>query len=266
MFSIKEFAEMSPEMARDLCRKGDLVRPTAGIATGYTQANLVVLPKDLAYDFLVFCQRNPKPCPLLDVTEPGQAEARITAPGSDLRTDLPRYRVWEKGKLIDEPIEVKKYWNRDMVGFLLGCSFTFEGALLKRGVPVRHIEEGRNVPMYITNIQCQKAGSLEGPMVVSMRPIPSELVTKAVLTTAKFPSVHGSPVHIGDPGKIGIKDMGRPDFGESVTVKEGEVPVFWACGVTPQAALMRLKPAFALTHSPGYMFITDRRDDDYAVF
>lgn len=266
MLNSEDLSIMLPSRARELCRRGELVRPTAGISAGYTQANLVVLPRDLAYDFLVFCQRNPKPCPLLDVTEPGFTEARLTAPGSDLGTDLPKYRVWEKGELIDEPIEVRKYWNRDMVGFLLGCSFTFEGALLKRGIPVRHIEEGRNVPMYITNIQCEKAGSLEGPMVVSMRPVPSEMITGTVLTTARFPSVHGAPVHIGDPAKIGIKDISRPDFGESVTVKEGEVPIFWACGVTPQAALMRSKPSFAITHSPGYMFITDRKDDDYAVF
>lgn len=266
MLNSEDLSIMLPSRARELCRSGEMVRPTAGISAGYTQANLVVLPKDLAYDFLVFCQRNPKPCPLLDVTEPGSAEARLTAPGSDLSTDLPKYRVWKNGELVDEPVDVKEYWGKDMVGFLLGCSFTFEGALLERGVPVRHIEEGRNVPMYITNIQCQKAGSLEGPMVVSMRPVPSGMITRAVLTTAKFPSVHGSPVHIGDPGKIGITDINRPDFGDSVTIREGEVPVFWACGVTPQAAIMKTKPSLAITHSPGHMFITDRRDLDYSVF
>ncbi|MBN1332449.1 MAG: putative hydro-lyase [Synergistales bacterium] len=249
-----------------MIRTNEWTGPTAGISNGYTQANLVVVTKDLAYDLLLFCQRNPRPCPLLDVTEVGKPVPLMTAPGSDLRTDLPRYRIWKDGFLVDEPLDMTDYWRDDMVAFLLGCSFTFEGALLEAGIPVRHIEEGRNVPMYITNMECRRAGSLHGPMVVSMRPVPHSMVSRAVMITGRFPSVHGSPVHIGDPSVIGIREINDPDFGDRVTLKEGEVPVFWACGVTPQAALMKTRPPFAITHSPGHMFITDKRDLDYAIF
>lgn len=249
-----------------MIRTNEWTGPTAGISNGYTQANLVVVTKDLAYDLLLFCQRNPRPCPLLDVTEVGKPVPLMTAPGSDLRTDLPRYRIWKDGFLVDEPLDMTDYWRDDMVAFLLGCSFTFEGALLEAGIPVRHIEEGRNVPMYITNMECRRAGSLHGPMVVSMRPVPHSMVSRAVMITGRFPSVHGSPVHIGDPSVIGIREINDPDFGDRVTIKEGEVPVFWACGVTPQAALMKTRPPFAITHSPGHMFITDKRDLDYAIF
>ncbi|WP_024821391.1 putative hydro-lyase [Aminobacterium mobile] len=261
-----DFALMSPGEARRLIRSGEYASPTPGMARGYVQANLVVLPKDWAYDFLVFAQRNPKPCPLLDVTEPGDPEPKLIAPGADLRTDLPKYKVWEHGRCIDEPTDVMKYWRDDLVGFLLGCSFTFESALLDADVPIRHIEMGRNVPMYVTNIQCIPSGALSGPMVVSMRPIPYSLVPKAVLTTGRFPAVHGSPVHIGDPKVIGVSDIGKPDFGDSVPIHEEEVPVFWACGVTPQAALMASKPPFAITHAPGHMFIASVKDSNYAIF
>jgi len=258
--------KLSPAEAREMIRKQEWSGPTAGISNGYTQANLVILEKDLAYDFLLFCQRNPRPCPLLDVTEAGIPVPLQTAPNSDLRMDLPRYRVWEKGFLVDEPLDISGYWKENMVAFLLGCSFTFEGALMEAGIPVRHIEEGCNVPMYITSMECRKAGIISGPMVVSMRPIPYSRVSRAVMITGRFPSVHGAPVHIGDPSAIGIRNINEPDFGDSVTIREGEVPVFWACGVTPQAALMKTRPALAITHSPGHMFITDRRDLEYSVF
>lgn len=257
---------MSPSQAREMMRKNEWTGPTAGISNGYTQANLVVVPKELAYDLLLFCQRNPKPCPLLDVTEVGKPVPLMTAPESDLRTDLPRYRIWKDGFLVDETSDITDHWRDDLVAFLLGCSFTFEGALLEAGIPVRHIEEGCNVPMYITSMECHRAGSLHGPMVVSMRPIPHSMVPRTVLITGRFPSVHGSPVHIGDPSVIGIRDIDEPDFGDRVTIRENEVPVFWACGVTPQAALMKTRPPYAITHSPGHMFITDRRDLDYAIF
>lgn len=264
--SMEDLAHVSPKEAREAIRAGKWTRPTSGLCRGHVQANLVILPKDWAYDFLVFAQRNPKPCPVLDVTEPGDPEPRIVAPGADLRTDLPRYRVWKDGKLAAEPENIREYWRDDLVAFLLGCSFSFEGALLEAGVPVRHIELGLNVPMYQTNIPCRPAGRLSGPMVVSMRPIPHALVPKAVLCTGRFPAVHGAPVHIGDPAVIGISDVTRPDFGQAVPIHEGEVPVFWACGVTPQAALMASKPPFAITHAPGHMFICDPMDSDYAVF
>lgn len=247
---------------RAACRSGSLAGPTPGLAMGYVQANLVILPRDWAWDFLLFCQRNPKPCPLLDVTEPGDPEPRFIAPGADLRTDLPAYRVWENGTLVEEPTDVSRFWRSDLVSFLVGCSFTFENALLASGVPVRHIEEGRNVPMYRTNVACREAGRFRGPMVVSMRPLtPSQAVT-ATRICSRFPRAHGAPIHIGDPAAIGIRDVNRPDFGESVSIRSGETPVFWACGVTPQAAVMEAKPPFAITHKPGHMFVSDLKDAD----
>lgn len=260
-----DYAKMTPAEMRKLIRKGEYVKPTSGVCAGYTQANLVILPHKLAFDFLIFAQRNPKPCPVLDITEPGSPEPRIMAPGADLSTDLPLYRVYRHGQVVDEPEEISKYWREDLVGILLGCSFTFESALLEGGVPVRHIEDKCNVPMYITNIQCKEGGVFKGPMVVSMRPIPGSLVPKAVALTAKFPAVHGAPVHVGSPEAIGIKDITKPDFGDSVTIKPGEIPVFWACGVTPQAVAINMKPEIMITHSPGYMFITDIKDRELQV-
>jgi uncharacterized protein YcsI (UPF0317 family) len=247
---------------RAACRRGELTGPTPGLALGYVQANLVVLPKDWAFDFLLFCQRNPKPCPLLDVTEPGDPEPRSVAPGADLRTDLPAYRVWRNGELADEPRDVTRYWRDDLVGFVIGCSFTFENALLAAGVPVRHIEQGVNVPMYRTNVPCRPAGRFAGPMVVSMRPLTPEQAVRATRICGRFPRAHGAPVHFGDPAAIGVRDIARPDFGDAVEVRPGEVPVFWACGVTPQAVLMQARPPFAITHKPGHMFLTDLKDSD----
>lgn len=266
MVKPSDYAKNSPQEVRQMIREGKWDRPTSGMCEGYVQANLVVLSKELAYDFLVFAQRNPKPCPILDVTEPGKTEPKLIAPGANIATDIPRYRIWRNGELADEMTDVTRYWREDLVGFLTGCSFSFEGALLQSNIEVRHISCGCNVPMYITNIQCEPAGRLSGPMVVSMRPIPAPLVSKAVLCTGRFPAVHGAPVHIGDPEAIGIKDISKPDFGDSVEIRPGELPVFWACGVTPQAVIMAAKPDFAITHAPGHMFIADLRDSDYAVF
>ena len=265
-FDISPFRHASPKEMRELIRKGEWTHPTSGLCLSHVQANMIVLPKDWAYDFLVFAQRNPKPCPILDVTEPGDGEAKLIAPGSDVRTDIPRYRVWEDGVLKDEPTDVLKYWKDDLVAFLLGCSFSFEGALLEAGIPIRHIDCGCNVPMYITNRQCNPAGRLSGPMVVSMRPIKHAQVVRASLCTGRFPAVHGAPVHIGDPAALGIKDINRPEFGDPVEIREGEVPVFWACGVTPQAVVMNSKPPFAITHAPGHMIIADPKDSDYSTF
>lgn len=260
-----DYANMSAKEIREIIRKNECIKPTAGMARGFTQANLVVLNKKLAFDFLLFCQRNPKPCPVLDVTEPGSAVPQIVAKGADLRTDIPKYRIYKYGELVEETLDIKKYWNDEMVGFLLGCSFTFEFPLISNGIPVRHIEEKCNVPMYKTNIQCIKAGKFQGPMVVSMRPIPEKDIVRAVQVTSRFPSVHGAPVQIGKPEHIGIKDINKPDFGDSVTIKEGEVPVFWACGVTPQAVAMEVKPEIMITHAPGHMFITDIREEQFGV-
>jgi uncharacterized protein YcsI (UPF0317 family) len=239
-----------------------LTSPTAGLALGYLQANLVIVPKDLAFDFLLFCQRNPKPCPLLDVTEPGDPEPKLVAPGADLRTDLPCYRVWRNGELVDEPADIHKYWRDDLVSFLLGCSFTFENALLEAGIPMRHLEMNHNVPMYRTNIACQPAGRFAGPLVVSMRPLTPAHTIEATRVCARFPKAHGAPVHFGDPAAIGIRDIARPDFGDPVDIRPGELPVFWACGVTPQAAVMQAKPPFVITHKPGCMFVCDKRECD----
>jgi uncharacterized protein YcsI (UPF0317 family) len=250
-----------PAAARRRYRNG-LVAPTSGCAPGYTQANLVVLPREWAFDMLLFGQRNPRPVPLLDVTDPGSFRTAL-APAADLRTDLPRYRVWRNGELVAEPTDVTDLWREDLVAFLVGCSFSFETALLDAGVPVRNIEQGRNVSMYRTNVACRPAGRLSGPLVVTMRPVPAPLVATAVQVTARMPQVHGAPVHVGHPASLGITDLAVPDFGDPVDLVEGDVPVFWACGVTPQAALMASRPPFAITHAPGHMFITDIPDAVY---
>jgi uncharacterized protein YcsI (UPF0317 family) len=259
--TISDLAYIPPVRARTLFRKGTVV-PTAGWSAGYTQANLVAVPADWAYDVLLFAQRNPKSCPVLDVTNPGSYRTRL-APDADLRTDLPAYRIWRDGELVAELEDARATWRKDLVAFLIGCSFSFESALRAAGVPLRHVEEGRNVPMYVTSRQCRPAGRLGGPMVVSMRPIPADLIATAVRVTARMPDVHGAPIHIGDPEALGIVDLDRPDFGDAVTVRPGEVPVFWGCGVTPQAAIMESRPPYAITHAPGHMFITDVPDTAY---
>lgn len=256
-------AALTPARARASARAG-VATPTTGWAAGYTQANLVAVPRDWAYDVLLFAQRNPKPCPVLDVTESG-CPTTVLAPGADLRTDLPRYRIWRSGELVNEQSEVTDAWRSDLVAFLIGCSFTFETALVAAGIPLRHLDQGQNVAMYVTNRDTRPAGRLHGPLVVSMRPIPANLVATAGRVSGTMPAVHGGPVHTGDPAALGITDLDRPDFGDPVTFHAGDVPVFWACGVTPQAALMASRPPFAITHSPGHMFITDIRDDTYRL-
>lgn len=245
-----------------LAYREGLVEPTSGRAPGYAQANLVVLPKDWAYDMLLFAQRNPRPVPLLDVTDAGSFSTTL-AGDADLRTDLPLYRVWENGELVAEVPEVRDLWREDLVSFLIGCSFSFESALLEAGVPVRNIEQGTNVSMYRTSIDCRPAGRLSGPMVVSMRPIPAALVPAAVQITARMPQVHGAPIHVGSPETLGITDLSTPDYGDPVTFHPGDIPVFWPCGVTPQAALLASRPPFALTHAPGHMLITNTPNTTY---
>lgn len=255
----------TPDELRRLIRSGEWTGPTSGLAPGYVQANLAILPREAALDFLIFCQRNPKPCPLIEVVEEGSYEAAQIAPGSDLRTDLPSYRIFRNGKIVAEVGEITAYWRDDLVSFLLGCSFTFESALIRAGISLRHIEEAKIVSMYVTNIQTIRAGIFFGPLVVSMRPIPKDMVVKAVQITSRFPAAHGAPVHIGEPEAIGINDLSKPDYGDAVTIKEGEVPVFWACGVTPQAMSITSRPSLMITHSLGHMFISDLLDGDLAV-
>ncbi len=246
-----------PREIRAEIRRGAWSGVTAGLGQGYVQANLAVLPKDQAYDFLLFCQRNPRPCPLIEVTEAGSPEPTGVAPGADLRTDLPRYRIYKDGELADEVTDVTPYWREDLVAFLLGCSFTFEWALLDAGVRLWHIEHGKNVAMWRTSIECRPAGRFHGPMVVSMRPIASEQLSRAMTVTARFPNAHGAPVHVGDPAALGIADLSRPDWGDPQAFGARDVPVFWACGVTPQAVALASKLPFMITHSPGHMFVTD---------
>ena len=262
---MKDINALSPKELRALIRKGEWDSPTAGLAMGYAQANLVILPEAYAFGFLLFCQRNPKPCPLLEVLEAGKFRTEMLAPDADVRTDTPRYNIYRKGRLEATAEEIKRYWRNDFVTFLLGCSFSFEEALLRMKVPVRHIEENKNVPMYISKIPCRPAGIFQGPMVVSMRPIPPEKVVRAVQITSRYGLSHGGPVHIGDPLRIGIRNLAKPDFGDAVTVRKGEVPVFWACGVTPQAVVMEAKPDLCITHAPGHMFVTDLLNEELAV-
>lgn len=257
------YASYTPAQARALFRTTD-VATTAGFSAGFTQANLIALDRKYAFDFLLFAQRNPKPCPLLGVLEPGEVSSPLLA-GGDIRTDIPSYRVFSHGSLIDEPTDATAYWTENTAAFVIGCSFTFEQALLDNNVPVAHIEQGVNVPMYLTNIDCEPAAVFSGKMVVSMRPIPAGLVADAVRITSRYPAVHGAPVHVGEPGLIGIDDLAAPDFGDAVDIPAGWVPVFWACGVTPQSIVMHSKPELAICHSPGKMLITDVRDVAYQV-
>ncbi len=255
-------AARTPAEARAHFRDG-LVTPTAGWSAGWAQANLLALPRELAYDFLLFTQRNPKPCPVLDVLDAGAVSGPLL--DGDIRTDIPAYRVYVDGELAAETSDVTSWWREDLVSFVIGCSFTFESALAQAGVPVRHVEQGVNVPMYRTTRRCRSAGAISGPLVVSMRPVPADQVADAVTVTARYPAVHGAPVHVGDPGALGIDDLGLPDYGDPVEVRPGDVPVFWACGVTPQAAVVESRPSLAIAHAPGHMLITDARDSDYLV-
>lgn len=246
-----------PRGLRAEIRSGRFRDTTSGQAPGYAQANLVVLPAALAFDFVVFCHRNPKPCPLLEVLEAGDPVPHLTAPEADVRTDVPAYRLYRGGELQEESADVSHLWRDDAVAFLLGCSFTFEEALIRAGVPVRHQELGCTVPMYRTALKTRPAGSFSGRTVVSMRPVAADKVSRAVQVTGRFPSAHGAPLHVGDPGAIGIEDLERPDYGDAVPVRRSEVPVFWGCGVTPQSVALDSKPEWMITHSPGRMFVTD---------
>lgn len=259
-------ANVSAAELRAAIRQRQWTGPTAGLARGHVQANLVILPAAEAAEFAEFCRLNPRPCPLLEQTAPGDAVPRAAAPSADLRSDVPRYRVFRQGQFeAHEPSDIHDLWRDDLVGFLLGCSFTFENALQREGLAVRHIAEGRNVPMYRTSQTCRQAGRFGGNLVVSMRPYRPEEIERVIEVTGRFPTMHGAPLHVGDPAALGIADLGRPDYGEAVTILPGEVPVFWACGVTPQVALLDSNCPFAITHSPGCMLVTDWRDADHEV-
>jgi uncharacterized protein YcsI (UPF0317 family) len=255
------YSVQNPVELRELIRTRKWTTPTSGAARGYVQANLVMLPQDEAFNFLLFCVRNPRPCPILDVMEPGRVEPTI-APGADLRTDLPRYRIFENGTLKDEVEDVTDVFNEEMVSFLLGCSFSFENAMLAAELPIRHIEEGKNVPMYVTTIGCNSAGPFNASMVVSMRPLTPNQAVRAVQVTTRFHRNHGAPIHMGSPQEIGINDLSRPEFGDPVTIRPGEIPVFWACGVTSQLAATSIPLPLVITHAPGHMFVSDLKDEE----
>jgi len=257
-----------PQTGRDArlaARAGTFKGQTAGVAPGYVQGNLAILPASLAGDFLRFCQLNPKPCPLLAASAPGECRLPTLGEDLDIRTDLPRYRVFVRGEVVDEPSDIRAHWRDDLVAFVLGCSFSFEEALLDAGIELRHMTCDCTVPMFRTTIETVPAGPFHGPMVVSMRPMKPADAIRAIQVTTRFPNVHGAPVHIGKPELIGIKDIMSPDQGDAVPVKDDELPVFWACGVTPQSVVATVKPDFCITHYPGCMLVTDRRNSELAV-
>jgi uncharacterized protein YcsI (UPF0317 family) len=257
-------SNLSAKRLRELIRTRQWTKPTSGAAPGYVQANLVMLPKEAAFNFLLFCVRNPKPCPILDVLDPGQVEPHI-APGADLRIDLSRYCIFENGRLKAEVQNVRDCFHAGMVSFLLGCSFSFENAMLAAGLPIRNIEENKNVSMYITNRNCRPAGRFSAKLVVTMRPLTPEQAVRAVQITTRFHLTHGAPVHLGDPAEIGIKDLSLPDFGDAVAIRTGEIPVFWACGVSSQLAATSVPLPVVITHAPGHMFVSDLKDDELTI-
>ncbi len=255
---------MTPAELRKLCAEGTFDQPTAGFCDGYVQANLVALPERYAPEFETFCRKNPKPCPLLEIVGPGTSLTKRLAPEADLLNTLPRYRIWINGECRHEVKEIRAFYRKDLVFFLLGCSFSFEEALIKAGISLRHVERRQNVSMYRTRIPLEPSGIFRGEMVVSMRPIHRSRVAEACIITGRYPGVHGAPVHIGDPQLIGVQDVAHPDYGDPVEILPDEVPVFWACGVTPQNVLVQAKVPFAITHAPGYMFVGDLKNEEFA--
>ena len=251
------------ESVRGSIRSGEHTGPTGGLARGHVQTNLVILPEEYAFDFLKFCIRNPRPCPILEVTDAGSPTPPVMAPDADLRTDVPKYRIYENGRVVEEPTDIKSYWREDLVSFLIGCSFTFERALLDAGLHLAHLDQGRNVPMYVTGRGCVPSGPFSGPLVVSMRPYRADEIPLAVAVSGRYPTMHGAPVHVGAPEALGIENIDEPEFGDPISIDEDQTPVFWACGVTPQAVAMDARPPFMITHSPGHMFITNRLDAEY---
>jgi uncharacterized protein YcsI (UPF0317 family) len=251
--------------ARRRFRRGEFRGQTSGMAPGFVQGNLAILPAGLAADFRQFCDLNPKPCPLLESSAPGDPHIPALGEDLDIRTDLPLYRVWRNGEMVEEIPDITAHWRGDLVAFVIGCSFSFEEALIEAGIPLRHIEQGTNVPMWRTSIDTVPAGPFHGPMVVSMRPLRPADAIRAVQITTRFDAVHGAPVHIGLAEQIGIADLSKPDYGDAVEVKADELPVFWACGVTPQAVIAEIKPDFCITHAPGSMLVTDLKNAELAT-
>lgn len=255
----------SPSVFRQLVRSGQFTGQTAGQCPGYTQGNLAIVPHEFADDFLRFCRLNPKPCPVIAVSDVGDPSVPELGEGIDLRTDVPGYCVFKNGERVGDAVDLRNLWRDDLVGFVLGCSLSFEEALLDGGVPVRHIEQSSNVPMYNTQLANRRAGPFAGNCVVSMRPMTPAQAIRAVQITSRFPAAHGAPVHLGDPHDIGIRNIDTPDYGDPVEIRSGEIPVFWACGVTPQQAIRYAALPFAITHQPGHMLVTDVKSSHLAV-
>lgn len=254
MSEIKKYLDV--KQLRQATRTGSFTDQTAGQAPHHLQGNVVILPKIYAQDFLLYCLNNVKPCPLIGLSSPG--DIHLPELGDiDIRTDVPRYRVFKNGAFDQEIEDIRSVWTDDMVTFVLGCSFTFEEALIDNGYPVRHIEQGSNVPMFVTNIPTMPGGIFSGPLVVTMRSYRKEQIPYVFEISSQFPHAHGTPIYWGDPSKIGIDDLQKPDYGDAVAVPEDEIPVFWACGVTPQAALAMARPTISITHAPGCMLVTD---------
>jgi len=259
------FDRADPLAVRSAARSGAFAGVTAGLAPGYVQGNVCILPRDFAEDFRRYCERNPKPCPLIGVSGPGDPRLPSLGEDLDIRSDVPRYRVFRDGELKGEVTDIRDLWNRDLVAFVIGCSFSFEEALAEAGVPLRYVAEGRNVAMYLSNIETVPAGPFRGPTAVSMRPLKAADAILAIQITSRFPRAHGAPVHIGKPELIGIADLDQPFAGDRIEVRADELPVFWACGITPQAAVLRAKPPVCITHAPGHMLVTDVRNSEWAL-
>lgn len=257
--------DLAPAEVRAHMRSGRYKGNSWGVAQGFAQTAFVGVPRDLALDFMIFCQRNPQPCPVLEVTEPGSPLLRKMAKDADVRTDLSKYRVFKQGKLVAEPHDATEYWRDDMVGFLLGCTGSFESYMQRSGIRLRHIDEGKVGTIFVTNQQCEPVGSLRGPLAVSMRPIHWSQVARVVQLTSRFPAFHGAPVHVGDPRAIGIGDITKPWFGDVLDVKDDEVPVFWACSVTPQVVAVQAKLDYVITNAPACMFVSDVPTEAMAV-
>ena len=255
--AMSEFKPLSPSELRSGCRDKSFDGPTSGHAPGFVQANMVILPADFAEEFQIFCDKNPQPWPVLEVLAPGRFEPERVAPKADIRTDLPRYRVFQDGRAVEDPTDIVDMWRDDFVTFLLGCSFVAEDALMKAGLLLPHIAETGFVPMFRTTVPCTPAGRFKGTMVVSMRPFTPEEANRAAEITKHYPMAHGAPIHVGDPAVLGIKNLAQPEFGQPVSMTADQVPVFWPCGVTPQEAILNAKPPIAITHAPGHMFVAD---------
>ncbi len=259
-------SSITPKELRMRIRKGEHTGNTSGYCQGFVQCNVVILPEDWAFEFMRFCHLNPKPCPLIGVSDmPGSKALPSLGEDIDICRDIPSYRVYVNGELVDSVPDVSDFWRDDLIAFAIGCSFSFEEALISNGLEIRNISEGKNVPMYRTSIQTTPVGRFHGSMVCSMRPFVAADAIRAVQICSRFPSVHGAPVHIGNPDLIGIADLAKPDYGDPVQVREGEEPVFWACGVTPQAVVEQSKPPFCIAQGPGDMLVTDIKNNKFSV-